>query len=369
MKISKVKDRNLYYCNVRKPDGKYKKVYGKTKKEVREKADSLTSDIREGRFVETNKITVSEWLKEWSDNYLINITELSQMTYKSVVNNHLIPYFGNKKLQNLAHNDIQRMVNEFNSKLSCRTVQNIHLVLHRALGDAVVNGFIKFNPADNIKLPKEQKKPLSVMDITEVFKFIDLCYKLIPDYADCFEFLVHTGLRIGEFTGLTIDSFDRENKRLKIDKQYLGKVKKFGLPKNGVIRFVGLSDRAFEIIEERLEVINKIRKNHPKFNPDNLLFLNPDFKMISQRTLRKKIKIVGREMNKPDLRVHDLRHTFATISLESGTGIRTIQERLGHSDPTFTMNKYAHSTMNMNMLAAENLNKIFNNRHKIDTSN
>lgn len=344
MKISKVKDRNLYYCNVRKPDGKYRKVYGKTKKEVREKANSLAFDIRDGKFVESNTITVAEWLKEWSDNYLINLSDNSKLSYKSIIKIHLIPNFGNKKIQKLTHNEIQTFINRLSQKRTPKTVYNVFVVLHRALKDAINNGYIVINPADNIILPKINKQTMCVLDQNEVTQFLLLAYQQEPEYADIMEFLILTGLRVGELVGLTIDCYNREKKSILINKQFPQKLCKFTEPKYGEIREVYLIDRAVEIIEKRIEIIERIRKKNKNFNKENFIFLNRLFKHVQSNTLLRSLKRIAKQIGKPNLRIHDLRHTYATLSLAYGNDIKTVQTNLGHTDPSFTMNKYAHST-------------------------
>lgn len=359
MKINKVKDRNLYRANVRKPDGKYKTIYGKTKKEVREKAESLAFDIKNGKFAEKNNVLVSDWCKEWCENYLIDVSDLTRKGYESSIRNHIVRVFGDKLLQKLTHMDIQNFIHDMAEDHSPKTIRNVINVLHRCLDDAQKNGFIAFNPAENLILPKRVKPPINVLDIEESKEFIKAAYRKSPEYGDCFEFLLLTGLRISEFIGLTVDAYNPNDHMLIIDKQYQPQLNSFVPPKHDVVRKIALSQRAVEIIERRIEEVTKIKNKHPEFNPLNLIFLNPDYQIIKQTTFRKKMKIISREINRPELRVHDLRHTFATITLASGTDIKTLQQRLGHSDATFTMNIYAHSTDTMNIQAAQNLDKIF----------
>ena len=361
MKISKVKDRNLYYCNVRKPDGKYKKVYGKTKKEVREKAEQLKYEIQSGHFVDTNNILFKDWANEWLENYLIDVSNATKISYRSAMINRIIPRFGNKKLQKINHHEIQLFINSLGEEdITPKFIKNIHLVLHRCLRDAQINGFISKNPSDKILLPKIPKKEMAVMDTKEITEFLELAYQDDPEYADCYEFLILTGLRISEFIGLTKDSFNPETRILKIDKQFDRNLKTFALPKQDKTREIILCDRAIEIIENRLDGLKKWEK-FPNFNPLNLIFLNPSLKVISDGTFRKRFKKLVTKMGRPELRVHDLRHTYTTLCLFAGLDVKYISESLGHESVGFTLNKYGHSTMEMNIYAAQRLNTLFEN--------
>lgn len=345
MKISKRKDRNLYFASVLLPNGKRKKIYGKTKKEVREKADSLSFDIRSGHFVEDNKILYSDWLEQWVNGYLINVSERTKLTYRGHINNHILPAFGDTALQKLTHNMIQQFINKLNQKFKPKTVKNIYLVIHRSLKDACLNGYIAFNPADNIILPKLEKKEMQILDQNEIEEFLKVAYQMYPYYADCFEFLILTGLRIGEFIGITRDSYDPNSRTLKITKQFSGHLKKFTPPKHDVFRSIILGDRAHNIIMKRLLDTEELTIRG--LNPFNLVFLNEEFRVISNITIYKKLKRIAKEIGKPDLRLHDLRHTYTTLALASGVDIKTISQNLGHSSTQFTMNKYSHSTQSM----------------------
>lgn len=351
MKISKVKGRNLYMANVPKPSGGYKKIYGKTKKEVREKAESLITEMRMGRFVENNDMTCAEWFREWLTQYLGDITESSRNTYTSVCEKWLVPSFGSERLQSLTHHSVQAFVTRISGELAPKSVRNVHLVLHRSLRDAVKNGYIGTNPADDIILPKLKQREMMVLDANEINLFLEDARKNEPEYADCLEFLILTGLRIAEFTGLTVDSYDRDTGVLTIDKQWSASLKKYTEPKHGKTRRIVLAKRAREIIEKRIK----------KRGPTETIFLNPGMRVISETTLRKVTRRIAGRIGKPGLRVHDLRHTNATISLMSGVDVKTIASNLGHATPEFTLHKYAHSTDSMQKLAADRLDAFFNN--------
>lgn len=364
MKISKDKNRNLYRASVRKPDGKYRNVYGKTKKEVKEKVEALSFNIKKGKFVENNNITMKDWCKEWCENYLINVTESTAITYKGIINNRIIPYFGNQKLQSLTHHKIQVFINSLTKELSSKYIHNIFLVIHRCLKDAKNNGYISENPADNVILPKIQTKEMSVLNEKEVIEFINTAYEIEPFYADCFDFLLNTGLRVGEMIGISFDAYDPETKILTVRQQYNEKAKKFSLPKHGKIRTIVLSDRACRIIENRYER----QKDFERLNENNLIFLSKNYNLIAIRTLRKSFDRICQKINKPNLRIHDLRHTYTTICLANGVDIKTLSANLGHTSPLLTLNKYSHSTINMQIESAGIIDGIFENCYNLATT-
>lgn len=359
MKISKMKGQNFYRAFIPKPNGGYAAVYGKTKKIVKEKAEKLTMEIQSGNFAESNNVVFKNWTDEWLENYLINVSNNTKVTYQAHIKNHILPYFGKKRLQKITHLDVQRFINGLSKKLSPKTIKNIHMILRRLLKDARNSNLISTNPADNIILPKIKHTETDVLDKFEAQKFIDIAYQMNNYYADAFEFLLLTGLRISEFIGLTVEQYNPDTRELKIDRQYNRKLKEYTLPKHDVIRSIQLGDRAHEIIMQHIEDSKWVSENLTGVNQSKAIFLSENYNIINDGVIRRAFKKVAKEYGKPDLRIHDLRHSHTTISLDLGIEIKTVSQNLGHASESFTLNRYAHSTQNMQNEAAKKFNSFW----------
>ena len=97
--------------------------------------------------------------------------------------------------------------------------------------------------------------------------------------------------------------------------------------------------------------------------------MSKNYNLIAIRTLRKSFDRICQKINKPNLRIHDLRHTYTTICLANGVDIKTLSANLGHTSPMFTLNKYSHSTINMQIESASAIDKVFENCYNLATMN
>lgn len=184
-----------------------KSVYGKTQQEVRKKLSQITNDIDNGVFTEPSKITVTEWLDIFLDEYNGNVKESTQKSYEIYCTNHLKPLLGRIKLNALTTPMIQKAYNDIlagetsSSPIKAKTLKNCHGVLHKALSIAQKVGYIRYNPSDSVILPKVEKPsivPLSDEDITSLLQEIKG-----HKYEDLFIVTLFTGMRQGEILGLT----------------------------------------------------------------------------------------------------------------------------------------------------------------------
>jgi|LGOV01.1.fsa_nt_gb integrase len=362
MKISKRKD-GRFGTQIHIPDGKYKTVYGKTSKECRQKAYDLVAQIEDGTYVKADKTLFKHWVEDWKKGYLVGIKETTKKSYISHLNTHIIPAFGNKQIQSIEQSDIQKFCTSlFKDKgLSQKMVRNIHGTLHKCLDDAISAKLIRINPATGITLPKKIKPKITPLTEDELSKF----YKAAENdrYASIFTFLILTGLRISELTGLTFDRVDFSNKTILIDRQLVSAYPvKFGTPKHDKIRTVSLPTSAIRIIKsERSDQARlKLLIGDPDYNKHSLVFCGDDGSPINGHGVYKHLKTVSAQIGFPGLRVHDLRHTYAVLSLQAGVDVKTVQENLGHHTAAFTLDQYGFVTAGMRSTGADKLEKYVN---------
>lgn len=351
MKISQRKD-GRYCCNVKVATGKYKTVYGKTKKEVREKAKNLTETVQKDEYVSYNPTTLSEWLDYYIENCTSNLKGTTVKKYSADINNHIKPYFKDIKIQKLTTLDIQGFINALSEKLSPKSVRNCHGVLSKSLNVATTMGLIGKNPCKNIILPKKSKKEMEILSEHEIPLFLQKAYELTK-IGDFFELILLTGLRFGEIVGLTEDRYFRDEGYILIDRQQVTNtvVSDFTTPKHDVVRKVYLGERAKEIID------NRIARNELKPYKESYIFVYNDT-FFKHSTVQKYFDIVKKAIGKENLRIHDLRHTHASMALKSGMDIKTLQTNLGHSTASFTLQVYGHTTNNMQQTGANNLESM-----------
>ena len=348
-----------------------KSFTGHTQKEVREKMQAAIAELNAGTYQQPSKMTVGEWLDIWQTDYLGNTKPHTRKSYHGVIENHIRPVIGAVKLSALTPVQVQKLINNIKStrnttkgaRVNPNTVKNVHGILHSALQQAVVCGYINVNPADRVVLPKRTKAEINVLEEQKIPAFL----KAISGHPFEFLYLVDlfTGMRQSELLGLQWSDIDFEAKTLTIRRQlqYLGSAHggyQYSTPKNNKPRVVMLPDIAVTALRRQRAKQNEMRlATGPLWNnPNNLVFTMPTGEHIKHDLVYRHLKRIFAAMGVPDLRFHDLRHSYAVLSLQSGCDIKTVQENLGHHAAAFTLDTYAHVTEQMRREGAEKINRF-----------
>ena len=305
-------------------------------------------------------ILLENWLEEWINTYCINLKETTYASYKQAINCHINRVLGKIKLCALNTQKIQLFYNslvrgeEIEQELSPKTVKNIHGILHKALDIAMRLGYIEKNPADLAILPKSERKiikPLSPMQICRL-----LTYVKGNKYDKLLLCAIFTGMRESELIGLTWDCIDFRKRCIIIEKQLIKEKKaggkyKFTSLKNSKARIINPP----EIIFNTLEEVYQNRKLSSKF-----VFCNEDGNHFTQAGVYNYFKGVVEKLGFGHARFHDLRHTFAVISIEAGDDYKTIQSNMGHYSAAFTLDVYGFCTDNMRKESSRRLQDYYN---------
>ncbi|MFW6271351.1 MAG: tyrosine-type recombinase/integrase [Bacillota bacterium] len=298
--------------------------------------------------------------------------------YKVMIRNHLNPEIGDMKLKNLKSYHIQQLLNEKfeNGKvsgeggLSERTVEYIYITLHAALEKAVKDDLIVKNVSEGVDLPKDnddlEKDKLHTWNRKQVNKFLEVA-------VDQKYFILHllalkTGMRQGELLGLKWEYINLDRNRLDVKQQLArtdeGLIFKKVKTKSGN-RTIPITD---DVVNELKR--HKIEQNENKlalgetYNDNDLVGCNSIGNPIDHRNLVRDFKKAVEKAELPEIRYHDLRHTFATNFLETGGDITVLQRMLGHSSITVTIDTYSHITEDMLNSAAENMKMMYKKQYK-----
>jgi len=344
--------------------------YGKTRKEVQDKIREALNQKDRGLLSEPSRMTLGEWLKTWLEDYKKQELKISTWeSYKSLIEDHMVPELGYIKLNKLKTNDIQRF---YNSKLengrkdgkgglSARTVRYIHTVLSAALDQAVKEGYILVNPAAATTQPRHVKKEITPLSTDQVKQFLQ---DIKDDWLyPVFITALGTGLRRGELLGLKWDVVDLETGAALIKRELVqvkGKVRLEEYTKTkGSTRTIALPDM---VIRELKKLRGKQKQDRlllgPAYQDNDYVFCWPDGSYIRPDYVYNRLKTLLNEHGLPSIRFHDLRHTFATMLLEAGEHPKVVSEMLGHSSITITLDIYSHVLPSMKEKAAAKLNDI-----------
>ena len=334
-------------------------ITGKTQKEVSQKLKTVTVSIDEGTYTAPNKMTLSQWMKIWTSEYLGSIKPLTVQTYTQQINKHIVPSLGATKLESLTPHLLQKFYNSL--PLAPKTVKNIHGILHSALQQAVLNGLIAINPTNACKLPKVEKyeiKPLEPQQVAAMLREAST-----DSYSNLFTVAIFTGMRQGELLGLTWDNVDFKTGIVSIKQQLQCKDGNYFLqtPKSGKGRSILPAQVVLDALQDEKARQEKARQEAGEVwnNPHNFVFTDPLGKHLVRRTVDKHFKKITARAG-ISARFHDLRHSFAVNSLMVGDDVKTVQANLGHATAAFTLDVYGHITQKMQTDSANRMQQFFN---------
>lgn len=336
-------------------DGTRRYVYGSTKAEARDKLIELQNEINQGTHVEESKLTVSEWMDTWIECYTAKVKDSTRNRYRSDIRNHIKPALGSVRIQDLTLLKAQKFLNSCKDKgLSEKSLKNIYLVLNKAFTRAQKDGLIKKNPCADAEIPSydEPRKEMRPLKDKEIPAFLQAIKGHPLEYL--FYIALFTGMRESELIGLSWDCVDWEHETIHLYRQY-----RRGCGKGAPWVFTTLKnkqDRTFTVPHRVMAALQKVKIKQAEWklahgqlyqNADNLVFTNELGKHLATCTVRGKFKKIVSQLGLPEVRFHDLRHSYATLALQNGVDIKTVSTNLGHATVAFTMDKYAHVSQTM----------------------
>ena len=346
-----------------------KSVSGKTQKEVAQKLKELTAALDAGTYIAPSKVTVGQWLDLWQQDYLVDVRPSTVTSYEAIIRNHIKPKIGAIRLGSLTTQDIQEFYNrlrfpsENRKALSAKTIKNIHGILHHALQQAMLNNYIRTNPSNSCVIPRVTKKKVKPLNEYQIADFL----KAIKGhkYENLFLVALFTGIRQGEICGLQWECVNFDDGTILIDKQLQslrgktrGDSEKYILvpTKNGKERTITAAPYVMELLWKTKQSQNANRNTWGKaFQENDLVFTDEFGNRITPQALYRAFKIIVTESGMPMVRFHDLRHSYAVISLKSGDDVKTVQENLGHATAAFTLDVYGHVTEKMKKDSADRM--------------
>ncbi len=333
MAVYKDKKRNTYYFIVRikQRNGKYKQVKRRGFKTRREAIKAEAEMILKSEEVEEEDITFEIVAEEYLKWYKKRRKESSYNKISSIVNIHLIPRFGKKKIRSIRARDITKFQDDIIDEFSPAHVKKIHSVLSATFNFAIRQEYTKENPAriaGNVDL--EEEKHINYWTLDEFKTFI----KHVDDqlYYALFMTLYYSGMRKGELLALTWGDVDFENNTLNVDKTvYNRNVTK---PKTQS------SIRKIIMPKHVMRLLSKLKADR---NPKISYVIFGEFHdHVSTSTLDRKYDYYVKKSGVKRIRLHDFRHSHASYLINKGAIASVVAQRLGHGDVSTTLNTYSH---------------------------
>ncbi len=335
---------------------KRRSLYAKTRQEAAAKLAKAIADRDGGVVVDAGKLTVGDYLDGWlKDSVQGTVRQRTYERYESIVRVHLKPAFGRLKLKDLTPNLVRglyrRKLDGDPGKgvkpLSPRSVNYIHVTLHKALSQAVGDGLIPRNAA-SVKAPRPEKPEIRPLSRHQARRLLATAREEGDRFEALYVLALHTGMREGELLGLRWDDLDLEATTPTLQvRRTLSETRtghRFEKPKNNRGRSLRLSRLSTGALGA-----HRVRQNAERLSAgsrwrdEGLVFPSAVGTPMSGASLYSRcFRALVRRAGLPPVRFHDLRHTCATILVQAGMHPKYVQEMFGHANISITLDTYSH---------------------------
>jgi integrase len=317
-----------------------------------------------GLLGEAGRTTVAEYLGWWMKNMVRGeVTHRTYHNYLSQIRNHIVPKLGNKKLKALKLEDVEGLYRSMVvSGLSSATIRYVHAVLRRALKQAVIRGLVPRNVAEGASLPGAGRKEIEAFTPEEARRFLRAAKH--DRLEALFVLAVICGCRQAELLGLRWEDVDFGTGRLMIRRQVQrsrdGSGMISGPTKNKKRRTIRLGEVAIKALKTHRErQVKEVATVKSLWRDPDLVFASTiGTPLDSSNLVSCSFKPLLRRAGPPSIRFHDLRHACATLLLSEGVPVKVVQEVLGHSSVSVTMDTYSHVLPDMQEKAAAAMDRL-----------
>ncbi|MDT7699622.1 MAG: hypothetical protein QOJ30_1947 [Pseudonocardiales bacterium] len=384
----------------------------RTKREAQEACTEALDNARRGQLVRTTRKTVGEFLEDWIISRKLDMKPSAWRGYRDYLDAYVLPIVGTTPLQDLdtvrlnllyvhlleqgrrkADRDGQmhayylaelaagrvptatavataggvtydagrkaliryrrgQVPRQHNGGLAPKTVRNVHVMLHGALADAVRWNLLQRNPVTDARPPRVRRRAHAVWSTDELRRFVE--HARSDPYAALWLLVCTTGLRRSELAGLRRADLDLAHGRLTSGETRVvvgGHVTDSDGKSDGSRRTLALGPVTVEALRKYLARWDELKQEFG--HAGQHLFCHPDGRPIHPDTITEWFARLNWEAGLPPIRLHDVRHSYATAALRAGVPVKVVSERLGHSSVSFTQDIYMHVIPGMDEHAAQ----------------
>jgi integrase len=331
----------------------------KTKREAEQALRKAIAAHESGRSVKANYQTVGEFLTQWLQAVRPSLRASTWASYRNYVDAYVIPTIGDSRLRDLTpvrlnllyghlleHGRVKRT-----GGLAAKTVRNVHVMLHRALGDALRWDLLPRNVAEDATPPRVSRKRPTVWTPEQLGLFVD--HVEGDRFFALWLLVVTTGFRRGELAGLLRHDVDLHHGRVTPSAPRVvvdGRAQESETKTRSGERSLALDPTSWDALRDYITFWDKEREALGQST--QLLFVWPNGNPIHPDTITALFHKHCAAAGLPRIRLHDVRHSYATAALKAGIPPKVISERLGHATVAFTLQTYTHVIPGMDEAAA-----------------
>lgn len=331
---SVVKRSGSWYA-VYRVDGRQKWEHaGRTKKSAERLLDSRLHEIHNDEYVQPKRLSFADYARKWLKDYAaVSVKESTLISYRTIVERHLIPRFGSRMLHSIGTGDVQSFIAAClaDGRMKPKTAVNILVPLKAMFKHAVIWGYLRTDPTVAVKRPKVETEEMDFLSPDEVRSLIEA---VRPHYRTLIMTAIMTGMRRGELLALRWDDIDWLTSEINVRRAvYRGSLV---TPKSkSSIRRIVMSPTLQRALREHRRLYS--RKESP------LVFTNENGGLIDGDNLVKREFLPALERaGLHRIRFHDLRHTYASLLIAQGENVKFVQHQLGHASAKTTLDRYGH---------------------------
>ena len=339
-----------------------------TKREAEAGLRAFQASVDRGEVQRQSKITVKDYLLRWLAAVEPSLAVTASGTYRILMRCYVLPHLGERELTALRQDHLIQTYRVLLTRggrdgraLSPTTVRTVHRVLTKALNDAVRDGVLVRNPSTNVPLPKPVQPNLQVWNRAQIAAFLPVASQDRLYAAWLLALLC--GLRRGELAGLRWCDVDQQERSIRIVSQRTTDASSRVIvkdPKGTSRRTVDLGPVLLEALRAHFDRTTRERQQYglPAPGQDDLVFLQADTSPYHPDRLRQLFQALARQAGVPVIRLHDARHSCATLALDAGLHPKVVQQLLGHSSWGVTMDLYSHKVERLQRDATQQLEML-----------
>lgn len=341
-----------------------KTIYGKTRKEVADKLKALHRDQAAGVTLASDQQTIKHYLETWLDQRVKRYNRpRTYISYKAIVDHHLIPHLGKHLLAKLTPEHVQAMLHTLaENGRAPRTVSNVRAVLRKALNQAMRWGYVVRNVATLVDAPRTTTFSIQPLDQAQAQRLLDAVagHRLEALYRVA----LSLGLRRGEICALRWEDVNLADATLRVTgslQRVRGKLERAETKTLASMRTIALPPVLLRTLLRHRERQDEERKAlGTDWHESGLVFVSEIGTPLDPRNVVRHFKAALKRARLPEeTRFHDLRHSCATLLITQGVHPRVIMEILGHSQIATTMNTYAHVLPATQREATQKIDALF----------
>jgi integrase len=354
------------------------RVYGRTWDETNKALIKAVAEYQNGPGAATDKRSLAAYLDHWITTVAPHRVRPNTLAnYRQVVEQHIIPALGTKKLAKLTAKDIRTWLDRIAGQCRCctrgidakrtpdkqrccatgdccrllpapRRLQYYHGVLTSALAHAVREDMIPRNVAKQVQVPSGPPRRYEPLTLTGAHAFLKETRRF--HNGELYELALRTGMRRGEILGLRWSDIDFDNQRLTI-RRTLQRIKGQGLVEmptktDTSDRRIPLSPPCIKVLKDHLRYQQAERdRAGERWKDSGYVFTTSHGTPLDPQHITHNIKTLCDRAGVRQIRFHDLRHTCATLLIETGVPLITVKELLGHANIAVTANIYTHTRL------------------------